>query len=237
VHHRKPAGRHVGRHRAPADVRSRYAVVVTTAVVGAGVVAFGASSALPAVNPVDTTALAAGGAGTAGQGAALAQSTEKLTQARTATTQRASRSQTRVAAPKPAPDWTRPASGPMSSTFGPRWGTFHYGIDIAAGYGNAVRATHAGTVVTAGWYGGYGYAVIIDHGNGLTTRYGHNSKVLVSVGERVKAGDQIANVGNTGDSTGPHVHFEVRMDGVAVNPVPFLMFRGVDLRSTINSAL
>jgi murein DD-endopeptidase MepM/ murein hydrolase activator NlpD len=212
-------------------------VVVTTAVVGAGVVAFGASSALPTVAQTEPTALAAGGVGTAAKGAALAESTEKLTQARTATPQRASRSQTRVAAPKPAPDWTRPAAGPLSSTFGPRWGTFHYGIDIAAGYGASVRAAHAGTVITAGWYGGYGNAVIIDHGNGLTTRYGHNSQVLVHVGQKVKAGDLISKVGSTGDSTGPHLHFEVRMDGVAVNPMPFLLFRGLDLRLDINTSL
>ena len=210
--------------------------MVTTAVVGAGVVAFGASSALPAVNAADSTALASGG-GPAGHGATLTEPTRKLTQARTATPQRASRSQTRVAAPKPAPDWTRPASGPMSSTFGPRWGTFHYGVDIAAGYGNPVRAAHAGTIITAGWYGGYGYAVIIDHGNGITTRYGHNSKLLVHVGEKVKAGQEISLVGSTGDSTGPHCHFEVRVDGVAVDPIPFMLARGVDLHQDVNFSL
>ncbi|HEY0484884.1 MAG TPA: M23 family metallopeptidase [Mycobacteriales bacterium] len=209
---------------------------MTTAVVGAGVVAFGASSALPAVNAADSTALASGG-GPAGHGATLTEPTRKLTQARTATPQRASRSQTRVAAPKPAPDWTRPASGPMSSTFGPRWGTFHYGVDIAAGYGNPVRAAHAGTIITAGWYGGYGYAVIIDHGNGITTRYGHNSKLLVHVGEKVKAGQEISLVGSTGDSTGPHCHFEVRVDGVAVDPIPFMLARGVDLHQDVNFSL
>ena len=198
--------------------------------------AFGASSALPAVNQSDSTALAAGGTGTT-HGAALAQSTTELTQPRVVAPPRASRSQSRTAAPKPAPDWTRPAIGPMSSTFGPRWGTFHYGVDLAAGYGSAVRAVHAGVVVKAGWYGGYGNAVIIDHGNGVTTRYGHNSAVTVHVGQRVNAGDQIARVGNTGDSTGPHLHFEVRQDDVAIDPIPYMKLRGVDLRSNYSPAL
>jgi murein DD-endopeptidase MepM/ murein hydrolase activator NlpD len=213
--------------------------VVTTAVVGAGVVAFGASSALPSVAQSDPTALGTAGVGT-GHAAALAKSGSNLTQARAGTvttTERASRSQTRAAAPKPAPDWIRPAAGPMSSTFGPRWGTFHYGVDIAAGYGSPVYAAHAGVVVKAGWYGGYGNAVIIDHGNGITTRYGHTSRVLVQVGQKVRAGDEIALVGNTGDSTGPHLHFEVRIDDVAINPVPFMRFRGVDLPMTINPSL
>jgi murein DD-endopeptidase MepM/ murein hydrolase activator NlpD len=226
----------VGRHRAPLDVRSRYAVVVTTAVVGAGVVAFGASSALPTVNAGDATALGAGGAASP-HGAALANSGANLNQARTATPPRASRAQTRVAAPKPAPGWVRPATSPISSTFGPRWGTFHYGIDFAAAFGSTVHAAHAGVVVKAGWYGGYGNIVIIDHGNGITTRYGHNSKVLVSVGQRVKAGQDISLVGNTGDSTGPHCHFEVRIDDVAINPIPYLLVRGIDLRQNYNPTL
>jgi murein DD-endopeptidase MepM/ murein hydrolase activator NlpD len=212
-------------------------VVVTTAVVGAGVVAFGASSALPTVNAGDPTALAASGVGAGNGTAALADSSTALTQARTAMPERASRSQTRAAAPKPAPDWVRPANSPISSTFGPRWGTFHYGIDFAAPYGSAIRAAHAGVVVKAGWYGGYGNIVIIDHGNGVTTRYGHNSKLLVSVGERVRAGQDVALVGSTGDSTGAHCHFEVRIDEVAVNPIPYLLIRGIDLRENYNPTL
>ena len=237
MHHRKPAGRHVGRHRAPFDVRSRYAVVVTTAVVGAGVVAFGASSALPTVSAGDAAALGSGGVGAGNGAAALTDSAAGLTQARSAMPERASRSQTRAAAPKPAPDWVRPANSAISSTFGPRWGTFHYGIDFAAAYGSVVHAAHAGVVVKAGWYGGYGNIVIIDHGNGVTTRYGHNSKVLVSVGERVKAGQDISLVGSTGDSTGPHCHFEVRIDDVAINPIPYMLIRGIDLRSNYNPTL
>ena len=226
----------MGRHRAPLDSRSRYAVVVTTAVVGAGVVAFGASSALPVVNQPDSTALAAGGTDTL-KGAALSQATDKLTQHRVAAPERASRSQTRLAAPKPAPEWMRPTNSALSSIFGPRWGTFHYGIDFAAPYGSVVHAARAGVVVKAGWYGGYGNIVIIDHGNGVTTRYGHNSRVLVQVGQRVTAGQDIAQVGSTGDSTGPHCHFEVRVDDVAVDPVPYLRLRGVDVRGSYNPSL
>jgi murein DD-endopeptidase MepM/ murein hydrolase activator NlpD len=127
--------------------------------------------------------------------------------------------------------------GPTSSRFGPRWGTFHYGQDIAAPYGSTVRASHAGVIVRAGWYGGYGNVVIIDHGNGITTRYGHNSKVLVKAGDKVAAGTPIALVGSTGDSTGPHCHFEVRVDDVATDPVPFMLARGVDLDKDINTSL
>jgi murein DD-endopeptidase MepM/ murein hydrolase activator NlpD len=110
-------------------------------------------------------------------------------------------------------------------------------MDIAAAYGSAVRAAHSGVVVKAGWYGGYGNVVIIDHGNGVTTRYGHNSKVLVAVGQKVRAGEEISLVGNTGDSTGPHCHFEVRIDDVAIDPLPYMLTRGVNLALDINPSL
>ncbi|HEY0487298.1 MAG TPA: peptidoglycan DD-metalloendopeptidase family protein [Mycobacteriales bacterium] len=126
--------------------------------------------------------------------------------------------------------WVRPAVGPLSSTFGPRWGTFHYGDDIAARYGSVIRAASAGTVMFARWYGGYGNAVQIDHGGGIWTRYGHSSELLVTAGEYVTAGQPIALVGSTGDSTGPHLHFEVRVNGNAIDPLPFMLARGVDLR-------
>ena len=89
-------------------------------------------------------------------------------------------------------------------------------------YGSDIRATAAGRVVHAGWMGGYGQMVEIDHGNGLATRYGHMSQVDVDEGDEVKAGEVIGHVGSTGRSTGPHLHYEVRVDGVAVDPSRYL---------------
>ena len=112
--------------------------------------------------------------------------------------------------------------GVDTSSFGWRWGRMHEGIDIGAATGTPIYAADGGTVVTAGWYGGYGLCVDIDHGNGYMTRYGHCSSIYVSVGEQVFQGQNIAAVGSTGWSTGPHCHFEIRIDGVAYNPLDFL---------------
>ncbi|EAX46997.1 peptidase M23B [Thermosinus carboxydivorans Nor1] len=121
-----------------------------------------------------------------------------------------------------------PASGEVTSRFGWRsspwgWGSdWHPGIDIAGDYGMPIVATADGVVTYSGWYGGYGKMVEIDHGNGIVTIYGHNSQNLVETGQRVKKGEIIAYMGSTGISTGPHVHYEVRVNGTAVNPANFL---------------
>ena len=121
-----------------------------------------------------------------------------------------------------------PISGRITSYFGGRsspggiGSTNHQGIDIAGSYGIPVYAADGGTVTYAGWMGGYGYLVQIDHGNGYVTRYGHNSSLTVSVGDHVYKGQQIARVGSTGNSTGNHCHFEVRYNGVARNPLNYL---------------
>lgn len=121
-----------------------------------------------------------------------------------------------------------PASGALTSSFGyrihPIWGTsiLHAGIDIGVDEGDPVYAADSGTVVWAGWLGGYGYAVIIDHGNGLSTLYAHNSDLAVGDGQYVSKGSLIAYAGSTGNSTGPHVHFEVRVDGDPVDPMGYL---------------
>ncbi len=112
----------------------------------------------------------------------------------------------------------------VTSPFGYRWGGFHYGIDLATPTGTPVMASDGGTVTIAGWYGNYGYLVEIKHSNGVRTRYGHNSKVLVSVGQQVSQYEVIAKSGNTGRSTGPHVHFEIRFDGVCANPADYVDF-------------
>lgn len=121
-----------------------------------------------------------------------------------------------------------PVKGWLSSKFGYRISpftgrrVFHEGIDVAARYGVPVIATGKGIVIYAGYKLGYGNLVTIDHGFGYVTRYGHNSKVLVKVGDRVEKGHNIAKVGNTGKSTGPHVHYEVLVNGIPVNPLKFI---------------
>lgn len=113
-----------------------------------------------------------------------------------------------------------PVSGRISSRFGDTDGrrSGHGGLDIAAPQGTKIYACGEGTVVQAGWSGGYGNLVIVDHGNGVQTYYGHCSKLLVSKGESVSSGQNIALVGSTGDSTGPHLHLEIRIDGKRINP-------------------
>lgn len=118
-----------------------------------------------------------------------------------------------------------PAKGDVSSPYGFRWnGTdFHPGIDIANDYGTPIRATADGVITTAGWNsGGYGNMVDIDHGNGFMTRYGHASSIVVTAGQHVVRGQIIAYMGSTGFSTGPHVHYEVRINGNPVNPAGYL---------------
>lgn len=121
-----------------------------------------------------------------------------------------------------------PCNGPITSPFGyrthPIFGTtiYHSGIDIGVDYNTPIHAADGGTVILAGWCGGYGNAVIIDHGNGLQTLYGHNTSVAVSEGQTVSQGQVIAYSGSTGYSTGPHCHFEVRRNGEAVDPMGYL---------------
>ena len=121
-----------------------------------------------------------------------------------------------------------PISGPITSEFGwrthPIFGTarFHSGLDIGGDYGMPIYAAASGTVIYAGWISGYGNAVIIDHGGGVTTLYGHNDSLNVSEGENVAQGQVIAMCGSTGNSTGPHCHFEVRENGEPVSPYGYL---------------
>jgi murein DD-endopeptidase MepM/ murein hydrolase activator NlpD len=117
---------------------------------------------------------------------------------------------------------TWPVSAPVTSPFGWRWGRMHEGVDLGAPYGAPIAAAAAGTVIYAGWLGGYGNLTVIDHGGGLATAYGHQSRIVVSVGQNVAQGETIGYVGSTGHSTGPHLHFEVRVDGAAVDPLGYL---------------
>jgi murein DD-endopeptidase MepM/ murein hydrolase activator NlpD len=115
-----------------------------------------------------------------------------------------------------------PANGSISSPFGMRWGRLHAGIDMPLPEGTGLRAADSGTVAIAGWVGGYGNYVCIQHGGSLSTCYGHMSSIGVSVGQSVSQGQVIGASGNTGNSTGPHLHFEVRVNGSPVDPLGYL---------------
>lgn len=125
--------------------------------------------------------------------------------------------------------WVNPCVGRISSVFGPRWGRHHDGTDVAAETGTAIWAASAGTVTMASHHSTGGNMTKVDHGGGVITWYLHQSAMFVSVGQRVAAGQHIGNVGNTGNSTGPHLHFEVHVNGPAVDPQPFLKARGITL--------
>jgi len=114
--------------------------------------------------------------------------------------------------------WNWPVIGTKSQAYGSHNGEFHHGLDIATPIGSLVRAARAGKVTKTDWFGVYGLTVMIDHGNGVETLYAHNSKVLVKVGDLVAGGEGISLSGNTGNSTGPHLHFEIRHDGKTVDP-------------------
>lgn len=160
--------------------------------------------------------------------------------ARPAAPSRASRSRTQPA-PTPAPgssetgpaevtvQFARPGKGRLTSPYGRRWGRLHAGIDLAAGMGSPVRAAARGVVLSAGAESGYGRVVRVVHADGTVTVYAHMSAALVHAGERVQAGELVGREGNTGRSTGPHLHFEVRVNGTPVNPLNWLRKRGVDI--------
>jgi murein DD-endopeptidase MepM/ murein hydrolase activator NlpD len=118
-----------------------------------------------------------------------------------------------------------PTQGYISSGFGYRSypnSEFHPGVDVVNDYGAPVYATASGTIESAGWDGGYGYKIVVDHGNGYATWYGHNSRMLVSAGQPVRKGQQIAEIGATGFATGPHCHYEILLWGKPIDPTPFL---------------
>jgi murein DD-endopeptidase MepM/ murein hydrolase activator NlpD len=135
-------------------------------------------------------------------------------------------------APKAAPEWVNPMPhGAVSSCFGPRWGTMHAGVDLFTSENEPIQAVGAGTVVAAGWvYSGYGISVTIDHHNGFLTHYAHMNKAAVEAGQEVTAGTLIGYEGSTGDSTGPHLHFEVHA-GMwnQIEPAQWLRDHGVDI--------
>ena len=141
--------------------------------------------------------------------------------------------------PRPVPKvvpglalWVNPLpEASVTSCFGQRWGRLHAGVDLAAPDGTRIRAAGAGIVVAAGPAAGYGNAVLIDHGNGFLTHYGHMSVITVTVGQHVTAGEQIGDEGSTGHSTGPHLHFEVHQGSYKnpIEPTQWMHDHGVDI--------
>ena len=127
--------------------------------------------------------------------------------------------------------FSAPLTGPITSLFG--WRTLsvngnhvHYGVDVAAHAGTVVLAARDGIVAKASWGGSYGNVIYLDHGDGSQTRYAHLSAIGVTVGQAVRQGDPIGKVGRTGAATGPHLHFELRFDGRAVDPLAYVDLRG-----------
>ncbi|WP_231949473.1 M23 family metallopeptidase [Alloactinosynnema sp. L-07] len=136
----------------------------------------------------------------------------------------------KAAAEKAARGFVRPVEGRLTSTFGARWGTTHYGIDIANSIGTPIVSVAAGTVIEAGPASGFGLWVRVQHDDGTVTIYGHVNEIIAKTGTRVTAGQKIATVGNRGQSTGPHLHFEVWLGGSKkTDPIAWLRQRGVGL--------
>ncbi|MEV0809982.1 M23 family metallopeptidase [Micromonospora sp. NPDC050200] len=217
-----------GRRRVPTPPRSRYAAVVTTAFVGAGIVALGAN-ALPDAKSVSPSVL---------DELKQASITSQDAAARADAADRASRDTNRdaeVSASEQDP-WLLPLQGyDFKSPYGMHWGKLHTGIDLVAAEGTPYVAIHSGTVTKAGWFGGYGYAVIVQHADGSEAIYGHSSSLNVEKGQQVKAGDQLGLVGNTGHSYGSHLHLEIHVKGEPRDPVPWLQERGVDIKLQVEA--
>jgi murein DD-endopeptidase MepM/ murein hydrolase activator NlpD len=220
--------RYRGRRRVPTPPRSRYAAVVTTAFVGAGIVALGAN-ALPDAKSVSPSVL---------DELKQASITSQDAAARADAADRASRDTNRdaeVTAGDQDP-WLLPLQGyDFNSPYGMRWGKLHTGIDLVAAEGTPYVAIHSGTVTKAGWFGGYGNAVIVQHADGSEAIYGHSSAVSVKEGQQVKAGDQLGLVGQTGHAYGTHLHLEIHVKGQPIDPVPYLQERGVDIKLQVEA--
>ncbi|MFD2765742.1 M23 family metallopeptidase [Micromonospora eburnea] len=219
--------RYRGRRRVPTPPRSRYAAVVTTAFVGAGIVALGAN-ALPDAKSVSPSVL---------DELKQASITSQDAAARSDSADRASRSdRTDGKATAEQDVWLLPLHNyDFKTSYGMHWGKLHTGIDLVAPEGTPYVAIHAGTVTKAGWFGGYGYAVIVQHADGSEAIYGHSSALNVKEGQQVQAGDQLGLVGNTGHSYGSHLHLEVHVNGKPLDPVPWLKKRDVDIQLQIEA--
>lgn len=213
-----------GRRRLPKLPSKRYFAVVSTAIMAAGVVAFAAQTVIPddLSNPDD------GGTMVLDDRLAAADRAARATDDGPAI----------IIDADPTEVWLLPIRDgyTITTNFEMRWGSLHYGVDLAAPGGTPIHATHAGTVLIADWYGGYGRCVQIDNGDGIITIFGHASGLNVVVGQKVKAGDVIAWVGTTGFSTGNHLHYEILVNGGEFDPMRFMRERGVDLEKRTEEA-
>ncbi|MGN9906259.1 M23 family metallopeptidase [Phytohabitans sp. LJ34] len=247
--HARPRGREVIRHRVRTRLsgRGRFVVPAAILLLGLPVAAVSAAVSGGEPEPASTLAVAAGQQARA-EAADRADRAERppASASPSASTQAPAKAappkaaapaapapKATTAKPKAAiPAWVTPMPGAeITSCFGQRWGVLHAGIDLAADEGTPIHAAAAGTVLAAGWvYAGYGISVMIDHGGGVQTHYAHQSRTVVQPGQKVKAGQVIGYEGSTGDSTGPHLHFEVHQ-GLwnQINPAPFLRSQGVNL--------
>jgi len=218
VSSREDNGRYRGRRRAPTPPRSRYAAVVATAFVGAGIVAVGAAHSVHDATPETAT-----------RAATFTNDADRI-----AAADRANRDSSRVdllSADQAAVDlWMLPLQNyTVSTPFSADPSSLHQGVDLAARGGTPYYAAHAGTVKLARADGGYGYAVLLDLGDGTTLFYGHSSKIFVTEGQQVLAGEVLGLVGDTGYAFGDALYFEVRVKNKAVEPRAFLLQRGVDI--------
>jgi murein DD-endopeptidase MepM/ murein hydrolase activator NlpD len=226
--------RYRGRRRVPTPPRSRYAVVVTSAALGAGVVALAAASQLPDAKAVSPQVL---------QNLQNASSASHALTERSTDAGRASRGDDRgVATTKlseaeaAANVWLLPVDEYVfTSPYGVRWGKLHAGIDLAAPEGTPYKSVHAGTVTRAGYEGGYGYAITVKNADGTEVIYAHSRRLLVKAGDKVKAGQVIGEVGITGYSYGTHLHLEIHVKGEPTDPITFLRDRGVDIKLQVES--
>jgi murein DD-endopeptidase MepM/ murein hydrolase activator NlpD len=197
-----------------------------------------ASSQQSLGSPADFSALATGA-----QATSLLQNTERVSRSKrtdSALDAGSTALPARPGMPKVDPyktvagNWVRPSQGEMSTCFCMRWGVFHDGIDLAGPLGSPILATGDGVVLESGPAEGFGHWIVIQQSNGDVTIYGHMFSELVSKGDHVKTGDHIANIGDDGEATGPHLHFGVRKGGITgpyIDPVPWLRARGVTIGS------
>ena len=224
--------RYRGRRRVPTPPRSRYAVVGLSAFVGAGVVALGSAANLPDAKTVNPAVL---------QNLENASVTSKALNERSTDASRANRGEARGTAkttPAQAAQgvWLLPLNDYVfTSPFGVRFGKLHAGIDLAAPEGMPYKAVHAGTVTQAGYYGGYGYSITVKQADNTEVIYAHSRRLLVKVGQKVVAGQVIGEVGNTGYSYGTHLHLEIHVNGMPIDPIAFLRDRGVDIKLQVES--
>jgi murein DD-endopeptidase MepM/ murein hydrolase activator NlpD len=223
--------RYRGRRRVPTPPRSRYAAVVTSAFLGAGVVALG-STMLPDAKAVDQEALAdlrSAAATGVDQEARAAEVADQVSRD-------ADRSGMETTLADTADVWALPMTDyTFTNPYGMEGAELHAGIDLAAAEGTPFAAVHSGTVKSAGWGGGYGLMVVIDHGNGIETVYGHARQLLVKAGDKVQAGQPIGLVGATGHAYGSQLCLEVQVDGESRDPVRYLIEHGVDIKLQVAS--